>query len=74
MCNRLYKYLSENEISCKILLGFPAGHSTEYAILKLIAQRSDSFNLLALCSISIHPENVKTPLVSDVSRRYRNGT
>ena len=42
MYNRIYKYLPENEILCKILLGFRAGHSTEYPVVEPIAQRSDS--------------------------------
>ena len=42
MDNRIYKYLPENEILCKILLGFRAGHSTEYPVVEPIAQRSDS--------------------------------
>ena len=29
---------------------------------------------LTQCSISIPPENVRKPKVSDVFRRYRNGT
>ena len=72
MDNRIYKYLPENEILCKILLGFRAGHSTEYPVVEPIAQRSDSnpfwLNLLFLYAL----KTSKNRWFSDVFMRYRN--
>ena len=44
MYNRLYNYLNENEILNDKQFGFPAGHSTEHAILELIDQVSNAFD------------------------------
>ena len=43
MYNRLFKYLTTNEILYKKQFGFQKGHSTEHAIIKLIDQINYSF-------------------------------
>ena len=43
MCNRLYKYLSENSILYKKQFGCQKSHSTEHAILLLANQLYQSF-------------------------------
>ena len=48
MYNRLYSYLTENNILFNKQFGFQAGHSTEHALLALIDQISNTFNNL-LC-------------------------
>ena len=42
--NRLYNYLNKNEILNDKQFGFPAGHSTEHAILELIDRVSNAFD------------------------------
>ena len=42
--NRLYSYLTENNILFNKQFGFPAGHSTENALLELVDQISNTFN------------------------------
>ena len=44
MCNRLFKYLSENSIIYEKQFGFQTSHSTEHAILLLVNQLYHSFN------------------------------
>ena len=44
MYNRLYSYLTENNILLNKQLGFRAGHSTEHALLELVDQISNTFN------------------------------
>ena len=44
MYNRLYDYFTANSILFNKQFGFGAGHSTEHALLELIAQICDSFN------------------------------
>ena len=41
--NRLYQYLTENEILYPKQLGFQTGHSTEHAIVQLVDQIFESF-------------------------------
>ena len=36
--NRLYKYLTDNNILCKKQIGFQTGHSTQHAIIQLVDQ------------------------------------
>ena len=43
MYNRLFKYLTTNEILHKKQFGFQKGHSTEHAIIQLIDQINNSF-------------------------------
>ena len=43
MYNRLFKYLTTNEILHKKQFGFQKGHSTEHAIMQLIDQINNSF-------------------------------
>ena len=43
MCNRLFKYLTTNEILYKKQFGFQEGHSTEHAIMQLIDNINNSF-------------------------------
>ena len=43
MSNRLYKYLTENNLLCCKRFGFEKGHSPEHAILQLIEQMNQSF-------------------------------
>ena len=43
MYNRLFKYLTTNEILYKKLFGFQEGHSTEHAIMQLIDNINNSF-------------------------------
>ena len=43
MCNRLYKYLTDNSIRYKKQFGFQEGHSTEHAIVQLVDQIRNSF-------------------------------
>ena len=43
MCNRLFKYLTTNEILYKKQFGFQKGHSTEHATIQLIDQINNSF-------------------------------
>ena len=43
MYNRLFKYLTANEILHKKQCGFQKGHSTEHAIIQLINQINNSF-------------------------------
>ena len=44
MYNRLYSYLTLNNILFNKKLGFWAGHSTEHALLELVDQISNTFN------------------------------
>ena len=44
MCNRLFKYHSENSILCEKQFGFQTSHSTQHAILLLINQLYQSFD------------------------------
>ena len=44
MYNRLYQYLTENEIFYSKQFGFQTGHSTEQAIVQLIDQILESFD------------------------------
>ena len=44
MCNRLFKYLSENSILYEKQFGFQSSHSTEHAILLLLNQLYQSFD------------------------------
>ena len=44
MYNRINTYLADNNILFNQQFGFGAGHSTEYALLQLIDQISDSLN------------------------------
>ena len=44
MYNRLYSYLTENNILFNKQFGFRADHSTEYALLELVDQISNTFN------------------------------
>ena len=43
MYNRLFNYLTTNEILHKKQFGFQKGHSTEHAIIQLIDQINNSF-------------------------------
>lgn len=43
MYNRLFKYLTTNEILYKKQFGFQEGHSTEHAIMQLIDNINNSF-------------------------------
>ena len=43
MYNRLFKYLTTNEILHKKQFGFQKGHSTEHVIIQLIGQINNSF-------------------------------
>ena len=42
--NRLYSYLTKNNILFNKQFGFRAGHSTENALLELVDQISNTFN------------------------------
>ena len=44
MYNRLYSYLTENNILFNKQFGFRADHSTEHALLELVDQISNTFN------------------------------
>ena len=44
MYNRLYSYLTENNILFNKQFGFQADHSTEHALLELVDQISNTFN------------------------------
>ena len=44
MYNRLYSYLTENNILFNKQFGFRASHSTEYALLELVDQVTNTFN------------------------------
>ena len=44
MDNRLYSYLTENNILFNKQFGFRAGHSTEHALLELFDQIGNTFN------------------------------
>ena len=44
MYNRLYSYLTENNILFNKQFGFQADHSTEHALLELVDQISNAFN------------------------------
>ena len=44
MYNRLYSYLTENNILFNKKFGFRAGHSTEHALLELVDQISNTLN------------------------------
>ena len=44
MYNRLYSYLTENNILFTKQFGFRTGHSTEHAVLELVDQVSNTFN------------------------------
>ena len=44
MGNRLYSYLTENNILFNKQFGFRAGHSTEHALLELFDQIGNKFN------------------------------
>ena len=48
MYNRLFKYLTTNEILYKKPFGFQKGHSTEHAIIQLIYQINNSFEKIIL--------------------------
>ena len=43
MCNRLYKYLKENNILYEKQFGFQSRHSTNGAIVQLVVKIFDSF-------------------------------
>ena len=43
MYNRLYKYLTDNNILYKKQFGFKTGHSTEHAIIQLVDQINSNF-------------------------------
>ena len=43
MPNRLYKYLTDNNILYKKQFGFQTGHSTEHAIILLVNQINNNF-------------------------------
>ena len=43
MCNRLYKYLTENNLLYCKQFRFQKGHSPEHAILQLVEQINQSF-------------------------------
>ena len=43
MYNRLYKYLTDNNMLYKKQFGFQEGHSTEHAIVQLVDQIRNSF-------------------------------
>ena len=43
MYNRLYKYLTENNLLCCKQFEFQEGHSPEHAILQLVEQINQSF-------------------------------
>ena len=43
MYNRLYKYLTDNNILYKKQFGFQTGHSTEHAIIQLVDQINSNF-------------------------------
>ena len=43
MSNRLYKYLTENNLLYCKQFGFQKGHSPEHAILQLVEQINQSF-------------------------------
>ena len=45
MCNCLYKHLKENDIFYKKQFGFQQKNSTEHAILQLIDQVNNSFEI-----------------------------
>ena len=44
MYNKLYSYLTENNILFNKQFGFRAGHSTEHALLELVDQISNTSN------------------------------
>ena len=44
MCNRLYKYLLQNNLFYEKQFGFQASNSTEHAVIQLISQILDAFN------------------------------
>ena len=44
MYNRLYSYLTENNILFNKQFGFQADHSTKHALLELVDQISNAFN------------------------------
>ena len=44
MYNRLYSYLTENNILFNKQFGFQAGHSTDHALLELVDRISNTFN------------------------------
>ena len=43
MYNHLYKYFTDNNITCKKYFGFQTGHSTEHAIIQLVDQINSNF-------------------------------
>ena len=45
MCNCLYKHLKENDIIYRKQFGFQQKNSTEHAILQLIDQVNNSFEV-----------------------------
>ena len=45
MCNRLYKYLADNNILYKKQFGFQTGHSTEHAIIELVNEINSNFEI-----------------------------
>ena len=51
MCNRLYKYLTDNNILHKKQFGFQEGHSTEHAIFQLEDQVRNSFESNQYCCL-----------------------
>lgn len=44
MYKHLYKYLLNSQILCKRQFGFQEGHSTDHAILQLVAQMHNNLN------------------------------
>ena len=44
MYNRLYSYLTENNLLCNKRFGFQKGHSTDHAIVQLAEQIYEMFN------------------------------
>ena len=44
MCNRLYKYLLQNNILYEKQYGFQASNSTEDVVIQLISKIQDAFN------------------------------
>ena len=44
MCNRLYEYLTKNNLLFDKLFGFRKSHSTEHALTELVNRIYNSFN------------------------------
>ena len=53
MYNRLYKYLSDNNILYRKQFGFQENHSTEHAIMQLADQINCSFEKQSLYTLDI---------------------